>query len=298
MAEDLCSSHKNVFIIRPPKASPLLSRMIILVFAAACGVFIFSICLKQISSQAKSFIQVIQRPCGNHGVNPLRAPHLHYPKPQSFGRAECEGNPVRFFSIVTLDRVYNLDWVSSASKNECSAAIGLKWMLNQGLMEYHDEISEHLKRKGVSVIFLFRRNLLRRMISVVANSYDCYAKPLNGTHKSHVHSQEEADTLSKYKPFINATTLISELQKMELMTAKALKYFNSTRHIVLHYEDLVSNHTKLLDVQDFLGLPHMKLKSRQVKIHKGRLQEHIQNWDEVSKTLNGTSYESFLHMDY
>lgn len=30
-----------------------------------------------------------------------------------------------------LDRVYNLDWFSSASKNECTAAVGFKWMLNQ-----------------------------------------------------------------------------------------------------------------------------------------------------------------------
>ena len=87
-------------------------------------------------------------------------------------RAECAGNPVRFFVIIsmqrsgsgwfetllnshtnvssngeifsvnsrrsnissiirTLDRVYNLDWFNSASKNECSAAVGFKWMLNQ-----------------------------------------------------------------------------------------------------------------------------------------------------------------------
>ena len=31
----------------------------------------------------------------------------------------------------TLDEIYNLDWFSSASKNECTAAVGLKWMLNQ-----------------------------------------------------------------------------------------------------------------------------------------------------------------------
>ena len=31
----------------------------------------------------------------------------------------------------TLDKIYNLDWSSSASKNECVAAVGLKWMLNQ-----------------------------------------------------------------------------------------------------------------------------------------------------------------------
>lgn len=32
---------------------------------------------------------------------------------------------------MTMDKVYNLDWFSSASKNECTAAVGFKWMLNQ-----------------------------------------------------------------------------------------------------------------------------------------------------------------------
>lgn len=58
-------------------------------------------------------------------------------------------------------------------------------------MDHHREILEYFKSKGVSVIFLFRRNLLRRFISVLANNYDRHAKQLNGTHKSHVHSKEE-----------------------------------------------------------------------------------------------------------
>lgn len=58
-------------------------------------------------------------------------------------------------------------------------------------MEHHKEIVEYFNDRGVSVILLFRRNLLRRMVSVLANSYDRYAKLLNGTHKSHVHSHEE-----------------------------------------------------------------------------------------------------------
>lgn len=33
--------------------------------------------------------------------------------------------------VNTLDKVYDLDWFSSASRNECTAAIGFKWMLNQ-----------------------------------------------------------------------------------------------------------------------------------------------------------------------
>ena len=55
---------------------------------------------------------------------------------------------------------------------------------------------------------------------------------------------------------------------------------------------------KLQDVQEFLGLPQMELTSRQVKIHRGPLSDHIKNWDDVNKTLQGTAYESFLQADY
>ncbi|CAI9110149.1 OLC1v1010125C1 [Oldenlandia corymbosa var. corymbosa] len=197
----------------------------------------------------------------------------------------------------TLDRVYNLDLLTSASKNECSAAVGFKWMLNQGLLEHHEEIVQYFNDKGVSVIFLFRRNLLRRMVSLLANSYDRYAKLLNGTHKSHVHSPEEAETLSSYKPVINLTSLTTELKQMEVAVSDALERFKSTRHMILFYEDLVQNRTKLQDVQDFLKLPQMELKSRQVKIHKGPLSEHIRNWEDVNKALKGTDYEKFLSSD-
>ncbi|MBA0619818.1 hypothetical protein Godav_005617 [Gossypium davidsonii] len=169
---------------------------------------------------------------------------------------------------------------------------------NEGLMQHHKEIVEYFNTRGVSTIFLFRRNLLRRMISILANSYDRDAKPLNGTHKSHVHSPHEAAILASYKPVINATTLIPSLRQVEETTKKGLEYFKSTRHIILYYEDVVKNHTKLAEVQEFLKVPKRELKSRQVKIHKGSLSNHIQNWVDVEKALNGTKYESYLHADY
>lgn len=61
----------------------------------------------------------------------------------------------------------------------------------QGVLAYHDEIVDYFNSKGVSAVFLFRRNLLSRMISILANNYDHDAKQLNGTHKSHVHSKTE-----------------------------------------------------------------------------------------------------------
>ncbi|XP_042403599.1 uncharacterized protein LOC121993001 [Zingiber officinale] len=198
----------------------------------------------------------------------------------------------------TLNKVYNLDWYSSASKNECTAAVGLKWMLNQGLMTNHEEIAKYFNERGVSTILLFRRNLLRRMVSQLANDHDRIAKQLNGKHKAHVHSEYEADVLAKYKPAINATEMISSLRYSTECVKNALGYFNGTRHMVLYYEDLISNHTKLVDVLDFLRLPRRHLVSRQVKIHRKPLDKQVENLDVVVNALKGTEYERFLSADY
>ncbi|XP_028120354.1 uncharacterized protein LOC114317797 [Camellia sinensis] len=277
--------------------------MIVLTFAMLCGLYICSICLKQISTRTNFGllnVQVIQRPCEPPIIETWEKLYVHYPQPKTFSRDECKCNPVRYFAIIstqrsgsgwfetllnshinissngeifsvkvrrsnistiveTLDKIYNLDWLTSASKNECTAAVGLKWMLNQ---------------------------------------YGQNAKPLNGTHKSHVHSSHEAEILASYKPTIDTTLLIPNLRQVEGMTAKALEYFKSTQHIILYYEDIIKNSTKLKDVQDFLRVPQRDLKSQQVKIHKGSLSQHVENWDDIQRALYGTPYESFLHSDY
>ncbi|CAB4296963.1 unnamed protein product [Prunus armeniaca] len=346
--EEICFFNKDTLVIKAPKKSPLILRMVVLLFAMVCGVYICLVCLKQINTDTKTkFLNIIainhqnqiNQSCQVPDLEKSEIGYVHYPKPQTFKRKECACNPVRYFAILSMqrsgsgwfetllnshinvssngeifsvrdrrlnvssilknmDKVYNLDWFSSASKNECNAAVGFKWMLNQGLMENHEEIVKYFKKKGVSAIFLFRRNLLRRMISVLANSYDKDAKPLNGTHKSHVHSPLEAEILAKYKPKINATLLIRDLAQDEEAAAKAVEYFNTTRHIVVYYEDVLNNRTKLNEVQDFLRLPHRELKSRQVKIHTTPLSNQVENWETVEKTLKGTSYETFLHADY
>ncbi|PIA56383.1 hypothetical protein AQUCO_00700596v1 [Aquilegia coerulea] len=342
MADDLCFITKDTLIIKAPKKSPLVLRMIVLVFAMVCGIYICSMCLKQISIRAKPKIvnlHLAHQPCQPTGIEQWEIPYVHFPTPKTYDRSECACNPVRFFAILsmqrsgsgwfetllnshtnvssngeifsvkerrdnisaienTLDKVYNLDWFSSASKNECTSAVGFKWMLNQGLLGHHEEIRKYFNRRGVSAIFLFRRNLLRRMISVLANTYDRDAKLLNGTHKSHVHSAHEAEILARFKPTINATLLIPNLKTEENTTARALEYFKSTRHIVLYYEDLINNRTKLADVLEFLRVPQQDLKSRQVKIHKGSLSEQVNNWDDIHSTLKGTQYESYLQADY
>ncbi|CAA2987470.1 nodulation h, partial [Olea europaea subsp. europaea] len=168
MAEAICVFTKGSIIIKPSKKSPNLLRMIVLVFAMVCGVYICSVCLNQTKFGTSSKllnVQINQRHCHDHEVDQSQTPHVHYPKPETFSRAECACNPVRYFAILsmqrsgsgwfetllnshtnvssngeifavkerrnnvtsimtTLDRVYNLDWFTSASKNQCSAAVG------------------------------------------------------------------------------------------------------------------------------------------------------------------------------
>ncbi|KAF6140475.1 hypothetical protein GIB67_010305 [Kingdonia uniflora] len=164
-------------------------------FSMVCGIYICSVCLKQISTYRNPRfinIQVINRStCHASSVEHLGVPYVHYPKPKTYSRAECACNSVRFFTILsmqrsgsgwfetllnshinvssngeifsvkerranisaittTLDKVYNLDWFNSASKNECSAAVGFKWMLNQVILvqsyfAVHFLLSEILK---------------------------------------------------------------------------------------------------------------------------------------------------------
>ncbi|XP_024315152.1 uncharacterized protein LOC100825055 isoform X3 [Brachypodium distachyon] len=105
----------------------------------------------------------------------------------------------------------------------------------------------------------------------------------------------QADVLAEYKPTIITKSLIAELKRSDKLAADALVNFKTILNIVLYYEDVVSNRSKLTDVLDFLKLPKIKLSSRHVKIHTKRVRDHINNWIDVYNTLNGTQYESFLN---
>ena len=54
-------------------------------------------------------------------------------------------------------------------------------------MKHHQEIAEYFNRRGVSLIFLLRRNLLQRYVSILANDYGRNTRKLIGTHKAHEH---------------------------------------------------------------------------------------------------------------
>ncbi|OEL29187.1 hypothetical protein BAE44_0009793 [Dichanthelium oligosanthes] len=281
--EDLSAATKDAASVssKPAKRYPLALWIAILGLIMLVGVYIFSLSLKQNGMlfglmQTNMIEKEREKPCHDPRIPDTEIPYVHYPTPNTYDREECACTGVRFFAILsmqrsgsgwvetllnshpnissngeifsvkerrsnitaiteTLDKLYNLDWYSSAAKNECTAAVGLKWMLNQ------------------------------------------------------------AEILAQYKPIIDKKVLITELKRSDKLAADALVNFKNTRHIVLYYEDVVSNRTMLMDVLDFLRLPKRKLFSRHVKIHTKRLRDHIDNWTDVNNTLTGTRFESFLN---
>jgi len=54
-----------------------------------CGVYICSICVKQISTRSKAGflnIPVIQKACPEPNIEPWEIPYVHYPKPKTYSR--------------------------------------------------------------------------------------------------------------------------------------------------------------------------------------------------------------------
>ncbi|XP_062213418.1 uncharacterized protein LOC133914314 [Phragmites australis] len=314
-------------------------RSILVFFIALFGFYVCYFSFNQIAFENEEKLtseeEHTEIPCRKPAIPHEQMRYVHFPKPMTYGRAECACTPVRFFVIVsmqrsgsgwfetllnshpnvssngeifsvrdrrenissilrTLDKLYNMDLTTSAAKNGCTAAFGLKWMLNQGLMEHHQDIVNYLNKKGGMVIFLFRRNTLRRLISVLANNYDRKTKQLNGIHKSHVHSKEEAEILARFKPKMDLSILIPSIRNAEQSMRTCLGRFSSTRHMVLYYEDVIRDKNELSRVQEFLGVPVRKLFSKHVKIHTGPLPDLVDNWEDVSEMLNGTAYARFL----
>lgn len=75
--------------IKPPKKASLVLRLMLSAFAMVCGIYICSICLKQMNLQNKNkflFFEDFERPCYDTVVDRSQIPYLHYPKPKTFNR--------------------------------------------------------------------------------------------------------------------------------------------------------------------------------------------------------------------
>ncbi|CAH1439052.1 unnamed protein product [Lactuca virosa] len=131
-------------------------------------------------------------------------------------------------SFNTRDRVYSMDLITHSSQNSCSTAINFKWMLHQGLMEHRKEILRYFAKRGISVIFFQRRNMLHRLVSILANSFDKHVKLLNDMHVSHVHSPEEV-----YNTFMFSVRHLIIIKSGTIMDESVAIFLNKSRFVVI-----------------------------------------------------------------
>nr|CAB3478524.1 unnamed protein product [Digitaria exilis] len=110
---------------KPAKRYPLALWMAILGLVMLVGVYIFSLSLKQNGMlfglmQTNMIEKEREKPCHDPRIPDTEIPYVHYPTPKTYD--------------------------SSAAKNECTAAVGLKWMLNQAeiLAQYKPTIDKKM----------------------------------------------------------------------------------------------------------------------------------------------------------
>jgi hypothetical protein len=80
-----------------------------------------------------NFVIVSMQRCGSGWFEALLNSH---PNISSHGEVFLDETKRENFGSIKkiLDTIYNLDWKSSASKNDCTSAVGFKWMLNQQVL--------------------------------------------------------------------------------------------------------------------------------------------------------------------
>ena len=80
---------QSAFDFKAPKKSPHALRMVVLAMTMLCGVFICSMCMKQLRSENWSRIvkiEVAEQPCNKSAVPPSEVQFVHYPQPMTYSR--------------------------------------------------------------------------------------------------------------------------------------------------------------------------------------------------------------------
>jgi len=139
----------------------------------------------------------------------------------------------------------------------------------------------------IKVIYLYRRNILKKYISGVFMSENKLASSYSEV------SIEPID--------INVDAMLSNLEIMTDEARRERTFISSLRNQVLtiEYEEYFeSGESKALwntAAFNFLGVEPVDIKSGQKKILPDRLKDVVNNYDEVLVALAGSEYEAFLY---
>ncbi|MFQ5507961.1 MAG: hypothetical protein ACE5FN_01350 [Leptospirillia bacterium] len=146
---------------------------------------------------------------------------------------------------------------------------------------------ERLHGEGWRIIYLYRANLLRQVVSLrVADRRATY----------HLRKGEAGPDLSGLT--VDCRKLIGDMGWRKDRLAEEERVLEGLEHLTLNYEaDLVdgARHQDTLDrAFDFLGVPHARVNTEHRRITPPALSDFIANYDEVAEAVTRAGYGHFL----
>ena len=196
--------------------------------------------------------------------------------------------------IFSHDRFRNTTWSSmhdaidrhmgsACSYNEHVTTVGFKWMLNQGHDDRHEKVKNYFRKSGTKLVFLWRKNEVRRIISLRA---------LATEKEAHPSAVQAAQLAAEKIAMPSGRALINQLEKDAHERKSVTRYYErSSDHLVIFYEDIVESSPKYGEtfkrVFYFVGVaPTQLTASRSIAIHGNQpMLASVSNAEAVLQTL-------------
>ena len=199
-----------------------------------------------------------------------------------------------------------------AQRTDKARSYGFKWMLNQPSSDLFSEAFEAwllplLREHRGKLVFLVRQHLLRLMVSKEANQIDSERFE---THVAHARSTDVARQRAApvelpvgHQLLRHLALELSKIEKLGRLASKAAE--QGVRVRTVSYEDLDADHTQFDALRSWLvdgdqcASAFVERPATIFKIHgDAHWQKYISNWNEVSKSLQGTRYAVYLDEAY
>lgn len=142
----------------------------------------------------------------------------------------------------------------------------------------------HFIQRGWRIIYLYRSNILHHALSNIVAEH-------RGTY--HLR-QGESTKVTSLKVDLNRLEAGMRSRKQQL--EDEIEFLKAIPHLELNYEkDLLHNPQIGADkVFAFLGLPPVTVHTNLIKVVNTKLEEFLENYDEVETALKGTIFEKYL----
>jgi hypothetical protein len=187
----------------------------------------------------------------------------------------------------TLDEAYAPYWqddateyVAAIAAEVTEPAVGFK--LPMGSIQAHPDALRLIEPDGLQVIRLSRLNLLSLLVSrrLLSSTRDAKAR---GDYGGATVALDPKQCLAMFK-----RTEQHERYLDELAADKPT--------LRISYEELAAGE-RLTEIQRFLGVEPVSLKSGHSRERRRSLSETVENWPEIEGALRGSPYERYLEDD-